>query len=173
MIYIIYQDSNNKVVVSIIGLLTYVLSPELLHGMGMVYWHQSVMQVFLLIQIIAYYKMNTSDKKSDKIIFYAMALINPYIEWTGYIANVGFVFAELISYWEHSKKEALKKVIILGIITIMSFVIFTMHYLMRVEPVTFFDALRKRFMARNVTTQIKRMNKKDIHFLSFFVIFYQ
>lgn len=95
LIYIIYQDSNNKVVVSIIGLLTYVLSPELLHGMGMVYWHQSIMQVSLLIQIIAYYKMNTSDKKSDKIIFYAMALINPYIEWTGYIANVGFCFRRI------------------------------------------------------------------------------
>ena len=65
---------------------------------------------------------------------------------------LGFAFAELISYWEHSKKEAFKKVFILGIITIMSFVIFTMHYLMRVEPVIFFDALRKRFMARNVTT---------------------
>lgn len=152
LIYIIYQDSNNKVVVSIIGLLTYVLSPELLHGMGMVYWHQSVMQVSLLIQIIAYYKMNSSDKNSDKIIFYAMALVNPYIEWTGYIANVGFALAELISYWKNSKKEAFKKVFILGIITIMSFVIFTMHYLMRVEAVTFFDALRKRFMARNVTT---------------------
>ncbi len=100
----IYSKSKNKYIVILIGVLCYIFSPELFHGMGIVYWHQSVMQVTLLIQLLSYYIWKNEDSKKAKVIFFAMTLINPYIEWTGYVANIGFALAELLTSLRQNRK---------------------------------------------------------------------
>ena len=158
LLYEIYKKNKNVFIIMFIGLLTFIFSPEILHGMGIVYWHQSVMQVTLLIQILSYYKMKNSNSKLSKIVFYTFSLINPYIEWTGYVANVGFALAEFIYYFKKDKKKAFFKVFILGIITCLSFCIFSLHYLTVLDRTLFFRALKNRFMSRNVSSGVPIVN---------------
>ncbi len=153
-IFIVFEAEKDKILISFIGAVTYVLTPELLHGMGIVYWHQSLMQVTLLVQFIAFWKMKKSDIKFAKIIFYLFALLNPYIEWTGYVANVGFALAELMMEYKRDLKRAIVRILTLGIVTTISFLIFVGHYLLRVNSSVFFQALKNRFMARNAATSV-------------------
>ena len=112
------------------------------------------MQVTLLLQFYSYYRYAIKKNKKARWTFYFTAFINPYIEWTGYVANVGFAIAELIVNYKESKISGFKKAIILEFITVLSFGVFCDHYLLRTDTGTFFLALKNRFMARNVTTSV-------------------
>ena len=153
-IWRIYDDKKYRLLISMVGVLSYVLTPEILHGMGIVYWSQSIMQVTLLAQIMAYYEMKRTNSKSARICFYTLALINPYVEWTGYVANIGFAICELITDHKLLKKSFIN-VCKLGTITVASFGLFCCHYLCRLETSIFFQTLKNRFMARNVTTTVE------------------
>lgn len=154
LVSLIYEKSNHRRTISIISIITYVLSPELLHGMGVVYWTQSVMQVTLLLQISAYYVYKRNNSRAGRIIFYLLALVNPYIEWTGYVANAGFVLMELVLCWKEDKKKGFARGCTVGLITLCSFGIFTGHYLLRVDTNTFFNVLYARFISRNVAVEV-------------------
>lgn len=170
LIYMIYHKRFNDMkafILALVALLTYIYSPELLHGMGIVYWHQSVMQVTFLIQVIAWYCMKETDSYRVKIVFYSMALLNPYIEWTGYVANIGFAAAECITAWKKDWITALKRAACIGGISAISFGLFVLHYLARVDEDTFFEALEARFMARNVLTSVAMTDVFGSYFKSF------
>ncbi|MBE5845242.1 MAG: hypothetical protein E7302_13895 [Butyrivibrio sp.] len=154
LLWEVYRENRYRNLLVIIGVISYVFAPELLHGMGIVYWNQSIMQVTLLLQIYAYYRYAVNKNEKARLFFYVTAFINPYIEWTGYVANVGFAIAEIIVNYKDSKIRGLKKAIILGLITVLSFAAFCGHYLLRTDTATFFMALKNRFMARNVTTSV-------------------
>lgn len=70
-----------------------------MHGMGIVYWHHSIMQVTLPLQIMAFIKMKDGSKRAG-IAFFILVLVNPYIEWTGYVANAGYALYELFVEWK-------------------------------------------------------------------------
>ncbi len=151
LISLVYEKSLYRRVLVFVAVLTYVLSPELMHGMGIVFWAQSVMQVTLLMQICAYCLYKKYDSKAGKIIFFFMVFINPYIEWTGYVANIGFAVVELVLYWKKDKKTAVVNLCSIGCLTVCSFVAFIMHFLLRVDANVFFKTLYARFCARNVS----------------------
>ena len=151
-IFQVYRESRHRVLIQFVALFTYALSPEILHGMGIVYWHQSLMQVTFLLQLLAYYNMRMRDSKYAKHLFYAMAILNPYIEWTGFISNVGFAIAECIWFWNKNRKMGFRKMMFIGFLTVLSLGIFVGHYLMVLEPTEFFASLKSRFLARGVTT---------------------
>lgn len=130
----------------------YILSPEIMHGMGLVYWHQSLMQVFLPLQILFYSKFIKNEKKKYGYLTLLMCLINPYTEWTGYVANGGLFIAELIRNRKQKGIKKISKALSLGICTVLSFVIFCGHYLLVTDMSDFFNALKNRFLARNATT---------------------
>lgn len=146
----IYGDKLSlPVLAAIMG--TYILSPEIMHGMGSVYWHQSLMQVFLPLQCLFYYRYIKDEDAPSCIGFLIMCLIGPYTEWSGYVANAGFFIAEIV----RCHKKPLKKHLVLisvAIATAMSFALFCLHYLSTVESEVFFDALKERFFVRNIST---------------------
>ncbi len=144
----VYAKSKEAMMLSLVGMLTYIFSPELFHGMGVVYWHHSVMQVTLLVQVIAFYKMRRFCSRKAGIVFYLMAFINPYIEWTGYVANIGFALVGIIINWKSDRQKEFGRAYILGVLTVMSFGTFMFHYFMRVDVRPFWEALRLRFTAR-------------------------
>lgn len=154
LVSLIYEKSSYRRMLSIISIITYVLSPELLHGMGVVYWAQSVMQVTLLLQISAYYVYKRYDSRAGRMIFYLLALVNPYIEWTGYVANAGFALMELFWFWKEDKKKGVVRGCTVGMITLCSFAVFVGHYLLRVDSITFFKTLYARFCSRNVAVEV-------------------
>lgn len=166
-IYKLYMKSTEVMTITVIGMFTYIFSPEILHGMGIVYWHQSVMQVTLLLQIIAYYKMRQSDRNVTKSVFYFLALLNPYIEWTGYIVNVGFALADLIFHWKINRKTALIRACIIGIISAMSFGMFALHYILRVDARVFFWTIKSRFLDRSIVDASEMTDVFGGYFKSF------
>lgn len=151
----IYKENKNAKLIPAIGAILYIFAPEILHGMGIVYWQQSLMQVTLLIQIMGYYKYRESNSKKGKIIFYIFSFLNPYIEWTGYIANIGFGIVEFVTNYKKQPKKALKEVLILGGITLFSFLFFILHYLLRVNIILFFQYLNTSFIARSVEVPVE------------------
>ena len=154
LLWSVYLEYEWKGFLTITAAIAYILSPEILHGMGIVYWSQSIMQVTLLLQILAYYKCFIQKEEKYKCIFYIMTFINPYIEWTGYVANVGFALAEIIRNGKKCRKEGITRSFIIAGLTALSFGLFCLHYLLRTDTVVFFTALKNRFMARNVTTSV-------------------
>lgn len=156
---------RNEIV--LLGTMLYIFSPELFHGMGIVYWHQSVLQVTLIAQIMAYYRYKDIESKACKRVFYLLAFINPYIEWTGYVANGGFILAELLFAKKEKLAEALRRIINIGILSIAAFLTFVIHYLIRVDSRMFFDALKARFMARNMTAATELSSVFGGYFKSF------
>lgn len=152
LLAIVYRNSRFKELLCLIGSISYIWLPEILHGLGIVYWSQSVMQATLLMQIIFWYKHVYMDSRSSGILFLAMTVVNPYIEWTGYVANVGFAIAEILSH-RKDLKRGFRNAFQIGMLTVVSFGLFCLHYLLRVDRQAFFKALRDRFMARNVTTE--------------------
>ena len=154
IITFIYDKNKYVHFLAIISLCVYICAPEILHGMGIVYWHHSIFQVTFLIQLYTYLLAKQNNSKIAKYVFYGMILINPYIEWTGYVANVGFAIVEIITYWKQNRKKAFKKVILIIFLTICSFILFCFHYLLVINAGDLFSNLKDRFMARNITNKV-------------------
>lgn len=167
LIYAVYDKDESVITITVIGMLTYIFSPELFHGMGIVYWHHSIMQVTLLMQITAYYNVKKSGSRVAQIAFYSMVFINPYIEWTGYIANVGFALTEIGLNWRENKGKGIGEAYIIGALSTVSFGVFAMHFLLRMDEQSFFSALSERFMARNISTKILLTDVFGGYFQSF------
>lgn len=171
LLFLIYAESQHRYALSFIGMITYAAAPELFHSMGVVYWHQSLMQATLLLQMIAFILMKRNNGKVAAIAFCLMTLINPYIEWTGYVANFGFALAEMIiGFRKREPKKAIKRAIIIGLITIASFALFCFHYLLRTDISAFARALKQRFLARNALAAVPFINLmygylKSFHYL--------
>lgn len=153
LLYNIFEKSQYRIHISILSALIYALTPEVLFSMGIVYWHQSLMQVFLIIQLLLFIRIIRSKKETSKrniylSIFFFFCLLNPYIEWTGYVANFGYVIALIILF----RKKPLKGILLsffIALLTLLSFMLFSLHYLSVVSKSDFFHALYNRFMARN------------------------
>lgn len=157
---------NNRWI-SLLGIVTYVCTPELLHGMGITYWHQSLYQVLFIVQIMAYYRYKFLASNKAKYVFYIMTLINPYVEWTGYVTNAGICIVELLTTKKEERYKNIKVIIAVAFLTIVGMVCFILHYLLRIDKVLFFEALRARFFARNVTTDIAFSSVIGGYFKSF------
>lgn len=145
----VYAGQRERYILAVLGLVTYVMVPELLHSMGIVYWHQSILQITLMAQMIAFLQMQKTGSRGAAAAFYLLALVNPYIEWTGYVANVGFALAELLTGGERNFKRSFDRALLLGGITVLSAALFMLHYLLRVDLKTMLKLLLVRFAARS------------------------
>lgn len=104
----IYKSEKWRRHIICIGVLTYIFSPELFHGMGIVYWHQSIMQVMLIAQFLTYYQYKTKfiyiKLRNDGTIVELNNDVEEYNladltdeNWTSGYSNVGNV---LLFYYE-------------------------------------------------------------------------
>ena len=151
----VYARSRFRDALCLVGGVAYACLPEVLHGMGVVYWAQSLMQVTLILQVLAYYEYAVEGRGAAwRALFYALAVANPYIEWTGYVANVGFALAELTRGWRDGRPARLRglgRAAVLGLLTLASFGLLCAHYLLRVDAGAFFSSLLERSGARGAS----------------------
>lgn len=148
----IFADKKYPFLLGAIGAMLYCFMPEIMNSQGIVYWHQSVMQVTLALQLLCF--INIVKGRADKpsvIVFFLMCLLNPYIEWTGYVANVGYAIGLFVLY-RRNKKEALKKSLAVVGLTALSFMLFVLHYISTISVDDFSAALEKRFNARSASS---------------------
>lgn len=147
----LYRDSKWRYWVLAVGAAVYVFSSELLHNMGIVYWAHSLMQVTLPLQLLLY--LHGRRSKDAKIAFYILCVLNPYIEWTGYVANAGYFLAEAFGAMKsRSGWKAFAPCAFIALFTLLSGGLFTLHYLSVISKDEFVTALKNRFQARNFTT---------------------
>ena len=150
---IFYKDNKNKALYLPIAMLSVIFMPELMHGMGLAYWHQSILQVTLPIQLTAYYLWHHQNSVHAKRIFYFLTFFNPLTEWTGYVANVGYAALEFFKYRKEDSKKAWKSIFWIMGLSAGAFILFSIHYLMAISASDFIKALWKRFFGRSVGEQ--------------------
>jgi hypothetical protein len=131
---------------------TYLFQPEILHSQGIVYWHQSLFQVLLLGQLLLFLDLRG---KFNTAIFFVLCLVAPYLEWTGYLSNIGFSVAFCINGCLSLNKQNITvtvKSLLLFIgtvlVTFVSGIIFVKHYLAVVSGSAFVYASIARFASR-------------------------
>lgn len=170
LVFKIFSDKKSPLFLSIIAVFLYILTPEMLISMGIVYWPHSVMQVTLLVQLIAFIDIYKFKKgKCSTILFLVMSFINPYIEWTGYVANVGYALAFVIIN-RKDIKIGMKKAMVMAGITFLSFMAFSIHYCSTINAKEYVYALGKRFLSRSITERYSYLQLLTGYLDSFFLV---
>lgn len=126
IVQMIFKDEKYVSLLALGGGIIYLTAPEILHSMGMTYWHQSVYQVTFLLQLLFYLRKDYAG--GAKAGFYAMCLLNPYLEWTGFVANIGFA---LIFAWKAPKKhfrQIVEAAMPVCLCTVLSGALLLLHY---------------------------------------------
>ena len=144
----VFRDRRHGPWLGALAVVVSTCAPELLHGMGVVYWAQSVMQVTLLIQLYAYYRYAARGSRGAYVLFLSLCLVNPYIEWTGFVANGGYMLCELVRC-RKTPLRALGKFALPGVLTAASFALFSLHFMSVVTPADYWAALASRFLVRS------------------------
>ncbi len=145
-----YDKNKHKKIILPIAMMSVVFAPEVMHGMGIVYWHQSVLQATLPAQMLAYYLWKANGSKHAKLSFYLLVFFNPLIEWTGYIANFGYVLVEYLKNRKSDNISYRKCICWIAALTIISFVAYSIHHLMVIPADRYISTLYHRFVARSV-----------------------
>lgn len=93
LINLIFNDS----ILTFVSIIIYMFLPEVLYTQGIVYWHHSLSQIFLLAQIILFIEIFYLKKTSisKKLLFLITCFLYSYLEWTGYISNLGMILGIL------------------------------------------------------------------------------
>lgn len=151
LVWEVFRQERYRLFLAGTAAAAYLCAPELLHGMGVVYWAQSVMQLTLLIQLYAYYRWVEYGSRRAYVLFLAMCLANPYIEWTGYVANGGYMLCEL-ARGRRDLLRAAGRFLLPGAVTILSFLLFSLHFMSVLSPEAYADALVGRFVVRSALT---------------------
>lgn len=153
-VFLIKIFGKQSAVIPLIGSIIYICTPEILHGMGIVYWAQSVFQVVFLIQLLTFYCYKFENSKKGRILFYVFCVLNPYIEWTGFVANAGFAIAEFLTNVKLGKKIALVEFAKVVLLTFFSGILFCLHYLLVCDVDTFLAIVNHRFWGRNAASNL-------------------
>ena len=76
----------------------YSFIPEILYTQGIVYWHHSISQIFLLVQMLMFFRIFLKNENNIKnwIIFWIVSFLYPYSEWTGFVSNLGLIISIFI-----------------------------------------------------------------------------
>lgn len=167
----LFNDKKYPFLLGLTAAVFYCFIPEVMNSQGIVYWHQSVMQVTLALQLLCF--INIAKGKAGKpsvIAFYILCLLNPYIEWTGYVANISYAIG-LFAVFRQNKKSALQKSAAVAGLTALSFMLFSLHYLSAVSVDEFSSALEKRFFARSSSAYTSLLDLLNGYVQSFGYVF--
>lgn len=152
--YSYFLDETKLILLSSI---IYFCQLELMHSQGIVYWHHSLFQMFFIIQLYLFLEFEKELFNTYKInLFYMLVIIMPYLEWTGYLSNVGFALS-IIFLKNLDFKQKIKKILTIAILTLISGLLFYFHFLLNIDSVTLNNALISRFFARNFQTKVSYM----------------
>lgn len=142
--------------------------PEILNSLGPVYWAQSLFQIVFLVQLILF---QSFDNKKCRIAFYILCVFAPYLEWTGFISNVGFALAFWIKGGIIRDKKfnikSLKIPMLIAILTVVAGMLFILHFLSVLPFKTVMEALKSRFTARSATADISFLTLFSMYWKSF------
>lgn len=147
LIMFLFDGSKYKNLLALCAVMIYIFEPEVLHATGVTYWHQSLFQFFFLLQLMMFVHIET--KRYANIGFILLSIFNPYLEWTGYVANAGFVLAFLLVGVVKKRKVAIRYAMSTIGATFLAGVLFVAHYLTKLNGKEFFETLMNRYSDRD------------------------
>lgn len=146
------NNKFNEIAATILTLI-YMFNNEAFYSHGVIYWSQSLYQLFWLIQLIIFScimdeKIIGKHNKAVLISFFIISFVCPATEWTGYIANFG-IFAVLIYKFIKNKEKIYKtSIIIIAVGTMLAFLWFALSFLAINNMHTIIAVINSRFSAR-------------------------
>lgn len=134
----------------------YLFGIEVMHSQGPIYWNHSLFQALFIIQVFLFLRI---DKFRNKISFFLLSLILPYLEWTGFISNAGFALVFLLKSGFFIRKVPTDKNYLYSfglqvLVTTLSGVIFIIHFLTNLQWEPFRKVMEARFFARSFTDPV-------------------
>ena len=152
----LFKGKLRKEVVMIVTTLLFAFQTEIMHGMGMVYWHQSLTQVLLPLQFLCF--LHYEDDKKWRIGYYVLAVIMPYVEWTGFISNVGVALGLFFKHGIKIQKQDFMRAFWTAVCTILALMLLCGHYLSVVDWGNFQQALQDRYHMRTTYAHATTFN---------------
>lgn len=152
----LFGNRLRKEVVILLTTLMFTFQTEIMHGMGQVYWHQSLMQVLLPLQFLCFWHFD--EDKKWKIGYFVLAVLMPYAEWTGFIANVGFALALFFKHGIKIQKKDFLWAFLTAVCTVLALIIFCGHFLLVVDFDSLMGALRDRYHMRTTYSYATTFN---------------
>lgn len=164
LVYIVFKS----VKFSAVAFISYIFIPEVMFTQGIVYWHHSLSQVFLLLQLVLFHKLafdNPRHKVLWQIMFLVVSFIYPYLEWTGYVSNVGFAICIFINGFHIEKSGdrkriaydhlATSKMVVLGAVTSAAFAYFIWRFSKIAPASQIISSLSGRASARSAAGYVQ------------------
>lgn len=133
----IFRNKNQTLIILLVAT-TYLFFPQILHSQGICYWSQSLYQFLLILQLIAYCKIRENERS---VLFWVLCLINPYVEWTGFVANLGFA---IVLFPKQKKKSGWVLLLTLG-----GGLLIILHAISVLQPSMLIETLWARFFDRS------------------------
>ena len=168
----LFQKYIRKNIIIIFTTFIYLFQIEIMHCQGVIYWVHSIMQILLPLQFLLF--LNRKKSKGSKIGFYIMCVINPYVEWTGFVSNVIYAIMLVIGRIAEEKRITLKTFVqplIIALLTILALALYIGHFSLVININTFINIMKDRFVARDVLMANQRQEgiEKLVHgyFVSF------
>ena len=168
----LFKKYLNKNIITIFTALIYLFQIEIMHCQGVIYWVHSIMQVLLPLQFLMF--LNRNNSKGAKIGFYIMCVINPYIEWTGFVSNVIYaiiLFADKIAEEKKLTLKAFIKPLIIALLTILALALYIGHFSLAIDVNTFISIMKNRFVARDVLMANQRQEGIEKLIEGYFISF--
>ncbi len=137
---------------ALIGALIGIFSREAFQSYGIIYWCQSFYQLILISSLYALFKYWVSETKhkqlSYAIVIAIMAFLGPFVEWTGFVFNVGLASVLLLN----SQKSILSKKLAIWVLiaTISAGVLIVFHFSLAAGFDQTISALINRFFGRSI-----------------------
>ncbi len=159
MLKLFKEELSDVIIIAVSGL--YLVQPEIIHSQGVVYWHQSL---YMLVFLCQTYFFIEQKQMWRKLAFLILCLIGPFLEWTGFIANIGFgliyffnSFKQLKNSNESFEYRYYNLLFFMGValMTFLSGIMFISHFLLVIDFKTLIQSLNFRFGARRVTESVR------------------
>ncbi|WP_196233361.1 hypothetical protein [Paenibacillus polymyxa] len=155
---IISKITNNKrlcLYKVIIGVTVYIFNLESLFSHGVIYWSQSLFQVFWISQLIVFYyllKLKRGNNVYMYLLFFFLSFCALPTEWTGYLSN--FVFLISLFFLGFKSENNLKLGFIIISSTLLAVASFLIPFWIAIGPKELINTLESRFFARNIANSI-------------------
>ena len=145
------SKTDINIAILLIGL--YIFTPVIMHNMGLVFWTHSIMQVIIPAYLLLYVRCIKKGSPICWILLMVLCIVAPYVEWTGFVINVGLALSELYRRRDSGLKS-LKIPLIIGLCTLTSLALIILHFFSVLDPIETVNLLRQRVEYRSGTTGV-------------------
>lgn len=157
LVFRVFDKDPCASIVVLVGGIVYCTCPIVLQCMGQTYWHHSLMQVLLPLQLLLYRKYRRNADQLSGVVFVLLCIVTPYVEWTGFCGNVGFAIAELVTGRKRNLRLRIGMSCAIVFATSLGLSLIVAHYLSVIDWPMLTAAFQVRFFARSINDPFRQI----------------